>query len=324
MSGPGGRSEKWRPSLAFVLGGALVGTLGLALIGLVMLRLLGPQIGFLNAAALIATLIAALTAGCGWLLVRLLLRPVRALSDYATHVRAGDSETVAVPTHFGTQELRLMGEAVVDMAEAFQTREATIRSYSDHVTHELKTPVSVIVAASELLADQMPPGQDQTLVDQISGAAQQMNRQLDALRQVVRAREVDYRGQTTLSQVVPGVADAFPSVEIVARGDDEVIPLSDQGVRLILEHLVDNARNHGATTLHISLSSTGHLDIVDNGVGLNGADPTKIFEPLYTTRRETGGTGMGLAIVKSVLAAHGGEIEVLPSDTGAAFRIRFA
>jgi signal transduction histidine kinase len=47
-----------------------------------------------------------------------------------------------------------------------------------------------------------------------------------------------------------------------------------------------------------------------------------VFEPFFTTRREAGGTGMGLQIVRSMLAAHGGAIQLLPSDAGAVFEIR--
>lgn len=72
-------TRRWRPSLAFVLGGALAGTLALSFAGLVALRYLGPAIGFRHAAILLAVAITLATALVGWLLVRLLLRPILAL-----------------------------------------------------------------------------------------------------------------------------------------------------------------------------------------------------------------------------------------------------
>jgi two-component system OmpR family sensor kinase len=316
--------RKWRPSLAFVLGGALVGTLGLALVGLVVLRYLGPEIGFLNAAAIIAAVIASLTALCGLLLVRLLLRPVRALSDYATQVRAGHAAHTRPPAHFGTRELRSMAGAVIEMAEAFKTREATIRSYSDHVTHELKTPVSAIMAASEMLLDQELEGREQALVAQIAGAAKQMNEQLDGLRRVVRAREVDYRGQSTLGEVADPLRASFPSIGISVHGADIAMPLSDDGLRLVLDHMIDNAVSHGASAVVLHADGDRRLEVRDNGPGLQETEVSKIFEPLYTTRREAGGTGMGLAIVRNVLAAHGARIRAVPDTGGARFTIEFS
>ena len=72
-------SAKWRPSLAFVLGGALCGTLALSFAGLITYRYLGPAIGFRDAAMLLAGIIAAATAVLCWMLVRLLLRPITEL-----------------------------------------------------------------------------------------------------------------------------------------------------------------------------------------------------------------------------------------------------
>lgn len=314
-------TPKWRPSLAFVLGGALAGTLTIALLGLVLLRYLGPEIGFRNAATLIAIAIGLLTAVCAWLLVRLLLRPIKHLAQYAGDVRRGDQEA-SPPRRFGTHEIRGMAASVIDMAEAFKTREATIRSYSDHITHELKNPVSTVIAASELLQDSDLTDADRNLVDQVENAAKQMNEQLDALRRVVRAREADYRGQSSLSDVLPSLRGKYGNLEIDGLGQNESVPISADGFLLILDHMVSNADAHGATKVRIRAAPQS-IEIRDNGQGIAEGDLDRIFEPLYTTRRDAGGTGMGLAIVRSILSAHGGVIEIVPDEDGAVFKIDF-
>ena len=315
-------TRKWRPSLGMVLGGALAGTLALALVGLVVFRFIGPEIGFRNAAILIGSIITCLTALCGMLLVRLLLRPVRDLARYAGEVKSG-GKTAKLPQHFGTSELRSTGASVLEMAEALQMREATIRSYSDHVTHELKNPLSAVIAAAELLQDRDLPEADRALVRQIDEAGQPMNSQLDALRRIVRAREVDYRGNCNLASILPSLTAKFEDLTIVGQGTEKNLPLGRDGLALVIEHLVSNAEAHGAKAVTIEATGRNSLHISDDGNGIQTEDIERIFEPLYSTRQDTGGTGMGLAIVRSLLAAHGATIHAETASDGATFSIVF-
>ena len=146
-----GLRHKWRPSLGFVLGGGLAGTIALSLLGLIALRYLGPEIGFRNAAGLLAIVIGCATGGVGYLMVRLLLRPITSLATYSGAIEQG--QRAEPPDHYGTQELSRLAGSVLSMADTLQRREASIRVFADHVTHELKTPVTAIRAAGELLAE---------------------------------------------------------------------------------------------------------------------------------------------------------------------------
>lgn len=317
-------TRRWRPSLALVLGGALAGTLGLSFAGLVALRYLGPDIGFRNGAMLLGGLIVLATAGLGWLLVRLLLRPITALERYAVGQHAGPA---APPTHFGTQELHRTAHAVIEMADALRNREATIRSFTDHVTHALKTPVSTIRAGIELLEDSptLTP-QDREVLARLDGARGQIEAQLAALRNAARAREVRYLGQTTLALVTPVLRDAVPGLQFAINGDETSLPISTEGLILILGHLAQNAEEHGGSkmVLEARVSDTGSiLDITDDGRGISPGNAEHIFDPFFTTRPDTGGTGMGLTIVRNILAAHHGTIDHVPAAKGGRFRIRF-
>lgn len=318
------RGERhWRPSLGFVLGGALAATLGLSLAGLVALRYLGPVIGFRAAALGLGLLILAATAALGWLLRRLLLRPIRALEAYAVATERGSAASVAPPRHFGTRELHATARRVIGMAEALRDREATIRSFSDHVTHELKTPVSAIRAAVELLEDGGAlSAQDARLARDIDGARRQIETQLAALRQAAQARETRYLGQSRLGEVIETLGPDFPSLRLLSQGPDQTCPLSPQGLTLVLRHLLQNAADHGAQT--VTLQPNGAvLDICDDGPGIAAGNAGRIFDPFFTTRRAAGGTGMGLTIVRNLLAAHRATIAHVPTETGTCLRIRF-
>ena len=303
---------KWRPSLWFVLFGGLGGTLALSYLGLVALRALGPEIGFRNAAMLIALGIATATAALGWLMTRLLLRPVRAL---AAHARAARRGPAARPAHLGTRELAGLAADVVAMGETLNARERAIRTFADHVVHEVKSPVSAIRAAAELLQD----GPDPRLLAQIDGAARQIESQLAALRSVSAAREPGHHGRATLAAVLPGLRAAAPALRLTASGEAQALPLSPEGLSLVLGHLVRNAAEAGAQAIDL-VADPGGVTVTDDGPGPDPGDLPRLFDPFFTTRRETGGTGMGLAIVRATLEAHGWGIA--PTDgPGLALRL---
>jgi two-component system, OmpR family, sensor kinase len=318
-------SRRWRPSLAFVLGGALAGTLAQSFAALVALRYLGPAIGFRNAAILLALTITAATALLGWLLVRLLLRPILALEHYA------DAQEQATrpspPKHFGTRELYATASRVIAMAETLRDREATIRAYTDHVTHELKTPVSAIRVAVELLEDE--PGLsdgDRHLISKINEARQQIEAQLAALRRAAQARETRYLGQTNLAEVMPVLARDWPDLALSASGERLGLPLAAEGLVVVLRQLIRNAVESGAgrVLLHAHGDAISPMiDITDDGRGVSEGNAARIFEPFFTTRRDSGGTGIGLTVVSNILQAHRGDIALIPSPRGTSFRIAF-
>ncbi|WP_171173126.1 HAMP domain-containing sensor histidine kinase [Ruegeria sp. HKCCD8929] len=313
--------RKWRPSLGFVLGGGLAGTLALSLLGLVALRYLGPEIGFRRAALLLAVLIGLATAFLGYLLVRLLLRPITALADYAAAVQRG--ETGRPPSHFGTQELSRLGAAVLDMTGTLQRREASIRSFADHVTHELKTPVTSIRAAGELLQDAPGLGaQDAALVRQMLGAVDQMQAHLQALHRVTAARAPEHHGQVRLDDLADALRDDFPGLDLQIEGGRELISLAESGLSIVLRHLLNNSQRHGATRVKLT-AEPGRLVVQDDGPGISEGNRDRIFAPFFTTAREEGGTGMGLTIATNLLGAHGARIVLMPSQQGARFDIQF-
>ncbi|MBL9050161.1 MAG: HAMP domain-containing histidine kinase [Tabrizicola sp.] len=315
-------ARKWRPSLWQVVGGALLGTLGMSFLGLVALRVFGPVIGYRLGAFLIAGVILLATLVLGLLLVRLILRPISSLAGRAAALRRDPMARPEPLAHYGTKELRDLGESVLDMAGRLQAREATIRSYTDHVTHEMKTPLSAMRAAAEMLGDMELGAEERGLVDTIGEAAMQMERQLDALRRAAAAREPGHQGIGRLAEVLPELHAAYPSLRLVASGVAQDLPLAASGLTIVLRQLLSNAASVGASEVRIE-ASPSRMVVADDGPGVSTGNRDRIFAPFFTTRRDSGGTGMGLTIAANLLAAHGGSIRLVDSPVGAAFEISF-
>jgi two-component system sensor histidine kinase CreC len=102
--------------------------------------------------------------------------------------------------------------------------------------------------------------------------------------------------------------------------------MSNEKALIVLSHLTDNAIRHNAGNVRLAAVDEGatvKMTVSNDGDPISEPNREKIFDAFFTTRRDTGGTGMGLAIVRAVMASHGGSIRLLPSDKGAAFELQF-
>lgn len=311
--------QKWRPPLALVIGGTLASVLCLPLIGVGYFKLAGNILGWGETAWMIGWMAVVSTAILGFLLWRLVLRPVWALTAYARAVKEGRGD-VPLPPHFGTPEFTALAGAVDDMATTLQNREAGIRAYSDHVTHEMKSPLTSISAAAELLVAGPDDDDRAALTQTIRTASARMETLLEALHRLAAARTPLGTGPTDLSELVqPLSAASGLRVEVAQSGQ---VPLDRSGLLAVLEQLAQNSAAHGASSLTLRYSAQ-ILRVEDDGTGIAPGDGPRVFDPFFTTRRASGGTGMGLAIVRAMLEASGATIALLPSDRGATFKIGF-
>lgn len=305
-------TRKWRPPLWAVVAVTLGVVLSLPIIGIFFVRYMWPVMGYREAVYAAGFGVLAATFVTGWGLWRILLRPVIAMRTRVAGLRAGADGALDPVEHYGTSDMQALGQSFLDMGRALQGREAVLRSYADHVTHELKSPITVVRGAAELLASpDLPAAERDRLIARIQSASDRMTALLDAQRSLARAQEPAAQGAVRLS-------DVARDVEVLQDG---IVPLSEDALRLVLDHLVGNAKAHGAQEITVSFDGT--LVVQDNGSGISQGNQARIFEPFFTTRRETGGTGMGLSIVRRILEAHDANIALAPSEIGARFEISF-
>ncbi len=308
--------RKWRPPLALVVGGTLAGVLGVPLVGIAYFRVAGNVLGWAETSWLIGWTAVVATAILGFLLWRLVLRPVYALTAHARAVKAGRMDA-PLPAHFGTPEFSELGQSVIDMGTTLHNRADSLRAYAGHVTHELKSPLTAIAGAAELLQDAGSAQDRVDLARTIAEAAARMEHLLDDLRAHSAAGMARSGGVARLSEA----AAALDGLRIEVEADGEV-PMPHDDLCAVLRQFAQNAVTHGADVLRL-VWQRDVLAVIDNGRGVAAGDQARLFDPFFTTTRDEGGTGMGLSIVQALAGAHGGQVRFVPEPAGARFEIRF-
>jgi signal transduction histidine kinase len=296
-----------------VIGGTLTVILCIPLIAVAGFRTAGNILGWGETSWLLAWIVVVSTAILALLLWRLVLRPVWALTDYARALRIGRAD-VTPPRRFGTAEFSASGQSVIDMGATLQGRATQMRAYADHVTHELKSPLTALRGSTEMLRD-VDAETREALITSIDAASARMEQLLNDLQRHARASQSSGPGHASLAAIARDCG--------ARASQDATIPLSEIDLRTIVTHLTQNARDHGATEVILTPVQQG-FEIHHNGSGIPEGDQGRVFDPFFTTRRDSGGTGMGLSIVRSLLQANGANIDLIKSIKGAAFRITFA
>jgi signal transduction histidine kinase len=276
--------------------------------------------------------VAILTLLIGLAFHRAITRPVKELIARTAAIGRGDRNALQPLRHHGSAEFATLSQSFLDMAGALNARSDFVATFAAHVSHELKSPLTSIEGAAELLRDDIEAGtgrmtdaERRRFLDNIVADAKRLTAITNRLRELARAEATPTDGATEIGPVIEALRSAFAGLSIRAGGEETgPIGISAESLRIVLSHLADNAERHGATRLSIDAEPRGEfirLDVRDDGQGISPNNRARIFDSFFTTRRDSGGTGMGLAIVRAMLEAHGGTILLADSEQGARFTI---
>ncbi|MEX3008470.1 sensor histidine kinase [Hoeflea sp. TYP-13] len=276
---------------------------------------------------LLAGLTALLAAGViGLVFLRTVNGPLQALLKRTKALGEGDRSALALLPRYGTREIASLSEGMFTMAKKLFDRSDYISTFAAHVSHELKSPLTSIHGAAELMRDSgatMSAKERRRFLDNIIADTDRLTRTVARLRELARAENPQLGSSATFRQVADDLSAGGSPLPLNVTGDiDRSFAMSAENAVIALSHLIDNAARHGAGKIDIAVKPSGKMlsaIVSDDGTGIPESIAPHIFEAFYTTGREAGGTGMGLAIVRSLLEAHGGSIRLRPSEGGACF-----
>ena len=266
------------------------------------------------------------------LVSRGITRPIVALSRASRDVAAGQGAIPDTP-QTAAIEIRQLYEDFRMMAEAIARRSRYLRDFAAAVSHEFKTPLAGIGGAVELLQDHggaMSAEERARFLANISAdntrLAQLVTRLLDLARADMArpGAGVSADVAATVHRVADAQGGTKLNIETTLATRLPAVGVPEEAIETVLTVLLENARQAGAVKALVTASVSPDgvcLTVSDDGPGVAEADRERLFEPFFTSRRASGGTGLGLPIARSLLAASSGRISLTPSVSGARFEV---
>lgn len=261
----------------------------------------------------------------GLIVSYIITKPIRRLTQYALDVRAG--KRVVLPPLHGRSELSDMAEAFEMMREALEGKKY-VEQYVQTLTHEIKSPLSAIRGAAELMEEQMTAetrakflsnirteaNRIQLLVDRMLELSELENkRSLDKIEPV----SLGALAKTVIEQKGPLIAQKQLDVNMTI-GDEPLVRgnsfLLHQALSNLIQNAVEFSPPQGRIDIAVGLAEEAlQVTIDDEGPGIPEYAREKVFDKFFSLQRPDTGkksTGLGLNFVKEVVELHRGDIRL--------------
>jgi two-component system sensor histidine kinase PrrB len=288
------------------------------------------QLDRLRLRVLVVTGLAVVLAGLvGWFVGRAATRPLRRLQDRLAALPGGPAIRVGGGT--GVPEIDEVA-AVVDStldrydAQVARTNQAlqAARSFAATAAHELRTPLAGIGTNLEVLHrhDDIEPAERVEILSDLLAEHRRAVGLLAMLRILAQGELVtpEQFERVDLAELVDGAVDAarrrHPSVTFTATGP-ATLPVTGwpDGLRCVLDNLLDNAAVHGGPTVTVTVGGDATLTVEDDGPGVPPGLRGTVFQR-FVKAPGSPGSGLGLTLVAQQVSLHGGTIEIGPPPGG--------
>ncbi len=290
----------------------------------------GGNGGAVLGAAILALVIAVLVAAY---LARRMTRPLAAMEATARTIAGGDLTARVDTKEVPDDELGSLAEAINAMAHDLDAARGHERAFLLSVSHDLRTPLTSIRGYAEAIADGTVQGMDARIraADVISSESRRLERLVADLLDLARLDAHQFSLYPSLVDVRAVVADSVEAfrpaaaeigIALVVRDGEPALTRTDpQRLAQIVANLVENALKFAGARVEVTVRAQEGsvvLQVDDDGPGIAPMDLPHVFERLYTSRTVPGrtlGTGIGLAIVRELARAMGGDAVVVPIDS---------
>ncbi len=293
-----------------------------------------------NASLIIALGALLIALGISIVLARGLLAPVRRLSAAVNRMANGEYDIppdTSLPAG-GRDELARLLHDVQRLAHTLRESQAARRRWLADISHELRTPVTILSGELEALADGLRT-LDQSQLDSFTEEVQRINKLVDDLYQLavsdigaLRYRFAQMDVYQCIARVVALLSqqadNGEPQLPITLSGGSAVISADEDRLHQLFMNLLRNSLFYtdrpGKIEIDVKIiGEQADINIHDTAPGVDAAQSEHLFEPLYrgryredTSPRRHAGAGLGLAICRSIVDAHHGSISAAPSPIG--------
>lgn len=264
--------------------------------------------------------------------------PVVSVTNITKEISNGNYNK-KIDTNEDTTEIAQLVQAVNHMSYMLNEQENIRKRLTSDVAHELRTPVANVSANIEAMVEgALEP--DNARLESCYNELMRITdiiSDLEKLRQIENEKLVLERTSVDVKELCESVIQAFKaqleSKQISCTVNADHVSLMADRNRLyqVMANLISNAIKYTQNGGCINVDVVDNKDFVaisvkDNGIGINESDLPFIFERFYRTdksrNRTTGGAGIGLAIVKAIVLAHGGEVSVESKESvGSTFKV---
>jgi signal transduction histidine kinase len=293
------------------------------------------SIRVLTRAALIGGPLAVLLmGGATYLVVALTLRPVAALRHGAADITATGLADKRLPVPGARDEIHRLAVTLNGMLDRINAATKRQRTFVGDAAHELRSPLASLRVQLEV-AQRLGPEEDwKSLVDDVLVDVDRLDRLVNDLLALARMdenvaalpRREAVRLDSLTQDVVGGYRYARVPVGLV--GQEPVCVRGDpDGLRRILVNLIDNAVRYATGRVDVALQKerdggpSAVLTVTDDGPGIPSAERERVFDRFYrleaSRSRESGGTGLGLPIVRDLARSHKGTVKLTDRPDGA-------
>lgn len=266
--------------------------------------------------------------------------PLRRLAAVAARVDAGELGPRMDPPAGARNELRVLAVTFNHMLDRLELAFAGQRAFIADASHELRTPLTVIRGQLEVLAasDAPTPDEVRRVERLLQAEVTRISRLVDDLLVLAQAEQTDFLRVADID-LDPFVSELWDGLSLTAsrrfslgsiprgtlRADPDRLA---QALRNLARNAIEHtAQDSGVVRLEVELAGPGRVRfaILDDGPGIAPLERERVFERFHRTdparNRASGGAGLGLAIVRAITDAHGGEVRALSRDSAAGARV---